>query len=109
MVSHKRRPNSDGQYSSHPSSPTYVTLNAKQGTEPTASCRAVMHGKAWLDGSVEVRGCRIGGAAGPQTPMHASDDMTSSTYTEPTSRMWCRIQYSSFLSYSAPRTMPDLT
>ena len=92
-VSHSVAPYSAGQYSSQPSSPTYVTRDAMHGTSPTVISRAVMYGCGRFNTSRTF---------GPHRQRHAYAEVTSFTYTEPS----CGMLRSSHARSCVPNAVP---
>ena len=72
-------PYSAGQYSSQPSSPTYVTRRPRTGTSATVRSRADMYGNASSSSGSGVSGASTSRARGPQIPKHAHAGVTSRT------------------------------
>src|SRR5690348_3165023 len=86
-ASHSAAPYSVGQYSSHPSSPTYVTRSARTGTSATVVARHDGYGKSPSDSDAGVNGASSDRAAGPHNPKHAHALVTSTIRTSaPVSR-----------------------
>src|SRR5437588_5380897 len=106
-VSHSARPNSVGAYSSHPSSPTYVTRRARHATLPTAIRRARMYPKASSERSPVVTAPRMSLALGPHSPKHTYADVASSTCTDPSPGDHDRIQDRSCWPNAVPVTIQN--
>jgi hypothetical protein len=107
-VRHSEAPNSAGQYSSQPSSPTYVTRSARTGTSPTAMSRQLMYGNASFPRSAVVHSASSARAFGPQSAKQADCDVTSAirTSADPAAGRWERIQPRSWLPNAVPVTIP---
>src|SRR5690242_13257064 len=92
-AAHSAAPYSVGQYSSHPSSPTYVTRSARTGTSATVVARQDGYGKSAVDSDAGVNGASSDRAAGPHSPKQAHALVTSAIRTAaPHSRAWRRSQ-----------------